>query len=167
MEDSTPKLITEDQFNESVRNWTIPIRSRMVMNAQTKTQGKGKGTSYSNIKTRVREVPLASSVKYSVLKKYGVASRVRFSFPRQGVYLHYGVGRGYIRSGNSIQRGFKNQPKNPKAYGSFKRTPVDWFDVEIRMGINKLADIVQEFYGDEAMREILDQYDKALIEKKL
>ncbi|MDH6355486.1 hypothetical protein M2132_001829 [Dysgonomonas sp. PH5-45] len=166
MADSTPPLMTEEQFNASVRKWAIPIRNKMVMNAQNKTKGKGKGTSYSNIKTQTLEVPLSGSIRSSVLKKYGTASRVRFSFARQGVYIHYGVGRGYIRSGNGVTRGSKND-KSVKTSGPINRKPVDWFDVEIKNGINALADIVQEYYGDDTMREILEQYDKALIEKKI
>ena len=160
MEDSTPKLVTEDQFNESVRNWTVVTRRKMRTNIQSETKQDSK--EWKGRKSK----KLSQSISYRFRKQFGSISSIRYSFERHGVFLHYGVGRGYVRSGNTVVRG-KRTGKNSKeiSNGGINRTPVDWFDVEIRTGLRALADAAQEYYGDMALQSILDQSNKALIEK--
>lgn len=160
MEDSIPKLIPEDQFNESVKNWTVVTRRKMRANIQSGTKHAGK--EWKGRKSK----KLSQSISYRFRKQFGSISSIRYSFERHGVYLHYGVGRGYVRSGNTVTRG-KRSGNNSKdiSNGAINRTPVDWFDVEIRTGLKTLADAAQEYYGDLALKSILDQSNKALIEK--
>ncbi len=66
---------------------------------------------------------------------------VGFSFARHGVFVYYGVGRGYIRQGGSVKRIAKNQTNTP-------RRPKDWFNPVVKQRLSEL-DRVVENYGDE------------------
>lgn len=149
MQNQTPKLITEAEFNLKVRGWTINVRGRISSNAPISAEKQwGKRTSKK----------LAQSVMYRLKMEFGATSRIRYEFERHGIFYHYGVGRGYIREGNAVVR-------TAKSVSAKNRTPNDWFDVEIRQGLNQLADITQEFYGDLAMKQVLSKIDKFLIQK--
>lgn len=155
MNDQTPKLITEDEFNAKVRGWSISTRGRMASKAPV--------YSGSDSKTRASK-KLSQSVIYSLKMEFGSASRIRFSFERHGVFVQYGVGRGYIRQGNSVIKGSRKGEKIDVSKG-INRHPVDWFDIEIRQGLAQLADITQEYYGDLALRLLLSKLSKFLIQK--
>ena len=49
---------------------------------------------------------------------------------------------------------------------SIARTPLDWMDKHINDDVGALADLVQEFYGDEALRQMLEDLPKLKIKKK-
>jgi hypothetical protein len=173
MTNSTPDLITEGEFNRAVAEWTVQTRNKMRRNAPI------------GLDSRIDSEKLVFT-KASVIKYHDVAGRVKFSIERHGVFVHYGVGRGYVREGNRVIRGRtleRNEryaayreghsreevQKMKHAYtsgGPPKRTAVDWFDIEIKEGFGSLADITQEFYGDRALAGMLLQVDTALIEKK-
>lgn len=48
MQDQTPKLITQDEFNLNVSRWAITTKSRMVSSAPA-SAGKGKSLKEKNI----------------------------------------------------------------------------------------------------------------------
>lgn len=159
------RLVDTEKFNASVGDWSIKIRNKIRSNAPV----------YAG-KLKTKDEKLQSSVSHTVGKLFGVAERVRFRFARHGIYVHYGVGRGWIRKSNAIVRGFltdeaktskrKNISRENLPAGERKgRKPVDWFDMEIKLGMKELADITQEYYGDEAMRSLLEKLDKFLIQK--
>jgi hypothetical protein len=172
MADPTPYLMTEAEFNQKIKDWSIQTRNKIRRNAPTGTDN-------------LPDNEKLSFTQASVRKNYGTADKITFKFERHGVFVHYGVGRGYVRQGNQVVKGRKlnegeRTEKLKKGYtrktvakmkyaddvsGQIKRTPVDWFDVEIRVGIKKLADIAQEFYGDKVLEKILSQIDKAVIHK--
>ncbi|MDD3194420.1 MAG: hypothetical protein PHU68_01290 [Paludibacter sp.] len=152
MIDTTPSLMQAEEYNKLVKNWTLKTRSKFQHNAPVSGSG--------NNKTRALRPSIDSSTK-----RYGKEiGKIRFGFEKHGVYIHYGVGRGYIRNGNAVVRGSKNN-ENVISQG-FKRRPNDWFDVEIKKGIRELSLIAQEYYGDWAMNKLLQQIDKATIQKK-
>ena len=172
MPDSTPNLITEAQFNQAVGEWAIRTRDRIRRNAPV---------GYDSLPDNEKLVYTQSSTS----GKHGVVNAVKFSFERHGVFVHYGVGNGYVRKGNQIVRGRRataeeKEQKLKRGYtrkeagkwkiaytsGPIMRKPVDWFDVEIRTGIKELADVAQAFYGDKAMKKLLEMINRATIEKK-
>ncbi len=157
MQDTTPKLITVEEFNRKVRSWTSQTQRKFEINAPV-SEGK-----FNPNRTTPR---LVVSIESST-KKYGIEiGKIRFGFERHGVFVHYGVGRGYIRQGNTVIRGSK---KNERVRSTgFHRKPNDWFDVEIKRGFNELSNTVQEYYGDKAMENLLSALDKnkMLIQKK-
>lgn len=180
MEDSTPKLMTATEFNASVKSWTTLVRGRAVRNLHSKANRTSK-------EWRKRKTPkLGNSLDGDFRDFNNLIVGIRFTFERHGVFLHYGVGRGYIKQGDSVVRGRKlsraeknyqrlrgysrKDTENMKiAYDgshSVRRQRVDWLDVEIRSGIKSLADIAQEFHGDKAMAKVLQTLDRITIDKK-
>lgn len=171
MQNSTPPLMTVGKFNDAVKAWTGTSRRQMVQNIRS--GGKAKGI-------------LSRSVGQRVLFSYGIANIARFRFAKHGVFLHYGVGRSHVRKGGSVKRDttipaeFKYRKKTykytperikrrisrQKYYHPRDRKSLDWFDIVIRNNINQLASVTQEFYGDNTMRDVLNNLDKYLIEKK-
>ncbi len=157
MQDQTPPLLSVDEFNRKVKSWTLRTRSRFKSNAPV---GTGKDST-----TRAAK-KLSMSIHSRTKSKQGPIYKIGFQFERHGVFVHYGVGRGYIRQGGAVVRGSHKNEKVDRTTG-FKRRPNDWFDVEVRRGMKELADITQQYYGDWAMEKILEQLEnKALIQKK-
>lgn len=168
MEDSTPTLMTVEEFNNAVKVWRMSRRREIVRNTKTLFGGKGKDGSYTRISDRTTFLKLSRSIKARSGSDKGIVDEVKFNFARHGVFLHYGVGRGYkkVKGSRVVSRVKKNKAGSyNNINGSIKRHPVDWFDVVIRRGVKDLADTAQRFYGDQAMRDILNDIDKYLIEK--
>ena len=152
MQESTPQLITPEQFNTKVRGWTISVRQRMAGNAPKST----------GVNSPFRTEPkLAASLTHKISKADNISSRIKFQFPRHGVFVHYGVGRGYIRQGGTVIRSSRSRTTG------INRHPDDWFDVEIRNNMEKLAEIAQEFYGDWALEDMLSKIEKFTIQRKV
>lgn len=158
------KLVDTEKFNTDVRMWSITTRTMMVRRAPE-----------SNTEKPFSQKLLGT--EYFVnLNQNSEAYNVKFSFPRHGIYVHYGTGRGWIRKNDTIVRGsltanaIKKKKKNvgrkvsEVTIGKGRR-PVDWFDIEIKRGIGQLANITQEYYGDKAMNDVLDKMRRYLIEK--
>lgn len=174
MADSNSQFIQADFFNQSVRGWAISVRKGMRHNAKTLPKHDSKKREYDKYRK------LSSSITYSLKKEYGIVSRVRFEFDAHGFFLHLGVGRGYVRSGNRISRGrkltdYEKGRQISRGYrrsevdkmristsGKVQRKAIDWFDVEIRKKMEWLAEYTGDFYGDKAMASILEQMDKPL-----
>ena len=110
-----------------------------------------------------------------------------FRFERYGVFVHYGVGRGYIRENGMLKRGYRtlrSKSESQKLYkkgvslsdirysktiiseNEIKRNPVDWLDSYISQNFRTLAQLAGEFYGDMAMRQVLNEYSRLKIDKK-
>lgn len=153
MQNSTPKLITTQEFNEKVRGWTISVRSRMARNAPK----------YTGVEWSKRVDPkLAASLSYRIRKDpENISSRIKYQFPRHGVFIHYGVGRGYMREGGAVVKVSRSRTQG------INRRPNDWFDVEIRNNMEDLAEIAQEFYGDWALDDMLSKIEKFTIQRKI
>ena len=156
--------MTEAEFEKSLKQWSVKIKRRAIANIHSKTETKD--PEYKNLK---------DSISNSVRKNYGEVSSVGFGFEPQGIYLHYGVGRGYTRVGGKveIQRKKFKQVKNKKTGKIYlyknklrDRKPHDWLDVEIRTGIKELANDVQEYHGDRSMQKLLEMVERMTIERK-
>lgn len=153
------RVVNESEFNQKARGWGLMIKSRMrqnIANGANSKQSSGK---------------LKESIKCSFGSQHSVLNRIGFQFERYGVFRAYGVGRGYVNSPYGLIRGYrtayyyKKHRKNKSQFvaygtGGINRTPLDWFDTEIVDNIDKLADIVAEFYGDKLLvnREKLNNY---------
>lgn len=155
MQNTTPQLITRQQFNTKIKGWTLTVRSKIASNAPRSTG------SDSKFRTSER---LSGSITSELKKTDNVYSRIRYKFSRHGVFVHYGVGRGYIRVGNNVIKGSRNGGKS-KSVG-FNRHAEDWYDVEIRAGIREIAEISQEYYGDWALNDMLSKLEKFTIQRK-
>mgnify|MGYP000846059685 CR=1 FL=1 len=167
------KLLTVADFNKKVLDWSVDVKQQagIIIAARTSSSGRLK----QKLTNKVRQ------------DKDGVSQAVGYLFEKYGVFLQYGVGRGYVRVGNRVVRGTRvtNFPELVAQYrkkgerdkdikkmkiafdgGAVKRVPVDWLDGILAQRISSLADIAGEFYGDKSLRHVLDQLNKITIKKK-
>lgn len=138
--------MTTEEFNTAVNKWAKTV------------EAKAKGKISVSTATYTGELlrGMKSALKYS---REGFEARsVSFKFAQHGVFIAYGVGRGWQRSKDgSVQVTAKNSKK--------PRTLKDWIDSVIEENLPALGDIVGEYYGDKAMKSLLDQFDRIKINK--
>ena len=175
-------LMSVDEFNRLVSKWAMKIRSQ-ARGTLASTKGKGK-----------LRIGLAQFV--DKLSSTEPAYKVKFDFERYGVFRAYGVGRGYVMINGAVVRGYRvrsdreirnkawntetaymqkagytnreiNKAKKALRKGdNIQRTPLDWIDKHIQQNVQELADLVQGFYGDHALKQMIDNFDKIKIKKK-
>jgi hypothetical protein len=80
---------------------------------------------------------LKQSVKPNIYYELGEAYKLGFSFRAEGVYVHKGVGRGYVASGGGVV-------KTARSAG-FNRRPKLWFNPVIERNMPELQRIVMEY----------------------
>lgn len=91
-------LITDKEFNLLVKKWADECRMSAYYNILS-----GKQTEGDNRDGNTLEANLGANVRVVD----GIAARVSFSFPEHGVYFHYGVWRGYVRTNGVVMRAEK------------------------------------------------------------
>lgn len=167
----------QEYFDAYVKGWAQTIKQGLVENLNELTN-KDKDKQVS----KNRKTPkLSKSISIGFKRMYGTISEVSFRFARHGLFIHYGVGRGYIREGNSVRPGRRyagdeigallNRGYTRKEISKMRhyyskenepRKPIDWFDVEIRKGMKHLVDYACDLYLDKAMYAIKEQMEKPL-----
>lgn len=175
-------LLTVDDFNRLVTRWGENVRERARATLLARTHSSGR------LADKLREY-------VDSFEDNGPATRVAFRFERYGVFRSYGVGRGYVIINGLLVRGYRvrsvrdmqqrrfniiasemlqrgytvseiNREKRPDERDlKIQRTALDWIDKHINAGMDTLADAVQEFYGDDALRQLLDDFPKTKINK--
>lgn len=163
------------RFNKDVRMWTMHVRGESVKILQ-KTHSSGR---------------LEHQLSSRFLEDRGGSKAyvgLGFRFLKYGAYREYGAGRGYIvkdgiiMKGHSEWRDLKTRLKRKKQgwsdyrirrsrvvdehYAEIKRSALPWLDPPITKNIGDLADISGEFYGDNALRKVLEKFDRITIEKR-
>lgn len=175
-------LMTVEQFNNAVTKWALVVKTKS-RGSLAETHGSGFLSAH-----------IANFV--DSLSQDSPAYKVKFNFERYGVFRSYGAGRGYVivngvpvrgyrirsekdkknkifslEAGHYLKRGFSVNDVNSMKV-TFKndvrraREPLNWIDVHINAGKEQLADLVQTFYGDNALRIFLKNFDKLKIVKK-
>ena len=164
--------MTQEEFELRLQVWAETARSHMQGKISSGTHGSGKLS--KDIKIKVKE------------NRDGSGHSIGFNFKKYGVFVHYGVGRGWIRQGGTLVRGsrvkkgsvleaqLKQRGYNSKdikkyvvsASGGKGRKPVDWFDSVLRAEIQELANIAEEFYGDNALKRLEEMLSRMTLEKK-
>lgn len=86
---------------------------------------------------------LRRSIKNRYKYDYGEIDRIGFAFARHGVFVHKGVGRGYVMQGDTVV-------KTAKTSEGFNRSPKPWFNPVIESYIPELQQIVSD-YTDKAV----------------
>ena len=180
---SEEPLLTVEEFNNKVTKWALVVKSKAKRTLSGQTHASGH---------------LALNIDKFVdkLSDHDPAYKVKFNFPRYGVYRAFGAGRGYVIINGQPVRGYRVRSDTeirkkifgPEASEMLKRghltrevntakkvladdlrrarTPLDWMDGHINATIDELADLVQEFYGDEALRQMLEDLPKLKIKKQ-
>ena len=128
------------KFNEDVAAWGKEVEEALRANIKN---DYGMGALYSGIES------------YIALDKHYHAEvrRVGFRFPRHGVHLHYGAGRGYGGTQGSVWLDRLNYVRrtNPESLGKMgtgERQPNDWFNPVLAEHLQKLADIAADYCLD-------------------
>lgn len=183
----TPKdnLMTVEQFNAKMLAWgnKVVAQAKSTVNAKTHSGAPRYKDSKLNVK-------LVDSLAVKTSKDdLGVTKWISFRFNRSGVFLAYGVGRGWVREGGFVvrgsrthegdaiwqhlrQNGYSNKdirsyvvrvPEEKKRQNT--RNPLDWLDKAILDNIEEVANVNGDFFGDRAAKKILDQFDKMTITK--
>ena len=168
-------LMTSEKFNRGVENWTWKVRNTSV-NILQRTHATGR---------------LRRELQSRWLKdREGGPAYVGlgFRFARYGAYREYGAGRGYIVKNGIIMKGHSAWSDKKKRqelrslrvseyrirrmrtvdehYAVIRRSPLPWLDPPIVDNIESLADLSGEYYGDQALKNVLQKFDKITIEKR-
>lgn len=169
------KLMSPAEYNKGVENWTHKVRG-ISINILQRTHASGK---------------LRSGLQARLLNdREGGPAYVGlgFRFERYGAYREYGAGRGYIVKDGIIMKGHSAWSDKKKRqelrslrvseyrirrmrtidehYAVIRRTPLAWLDPPIVDNIESLADLSGEYYGDQALKKVLQKFDKITIEKR-
>lgn len=174
--------MTVEQFNNQVREWATMIRRKAKFRLATYTHSTG----------RLSESLVQFA---DALRDGQPIYKVKFGFERYGVFRAYGAGRGYVVVNGVIRKGYRirsdrdisrnkygaaaqkliKQGYNRKQINSAKiitsdqitkvRTPLDWIDGPLLSSRDEIADLAQEYYGDDAMRKILKTLPRMRIVK--
>ncbi|ADV44386.1 hypothetical protein [Bacteroides helcogenes] len=178
------KLVRASEFKKNVSTWMDSIINTSVDILHLKTNG-----------TSELNRSLEKKMRYAEGGTENEIDRIAFKFKQYGVFVHYGVGRGYTRINGVVTRGYNLYNKKKRKWrnedmkaalvkkgysdaelkkqkyraelGTFTvlRKPVDFIDGVINRHITELADISGEYYGDKAFKKILDTFDKLKIQK--
>jgi hypothetical protein len=120
-----------EDYNRQIINWKNAVRRRAVSNVLRLTKSEQPNTR-----------PLAPNLKTNTRKDIGaVIYSVGFKFPRHGVFVHKGVGRGWEMVSGKVVRTAKSKMIAP-------REPKDWLNSEIDSGLEDLADKLVEMKAD-------------------
>lgn len=169
---ANPKLLTTQEFNKSVREWADTV----IYNIR---RDRRKNESSGNLMMSLER-------KEYIQKRDKTIHGIAFRFERYGVFLHYGVGRGYIRENGVLKRGARlDQNKwmvskmRQKGYREseikkmkitydkmgLNRSPENWIDWFIRSHMKDLAEISGEYFADNAFKKVLGLIGNSTIDK--
>ena len=157
--------MTKEEFETLLRAWGDMVRNDMRQRLGS-THGSG---------------DLAKNIKVSIGESRKTSTHfVGFKFNRYGVFVAYGVGRGWIRQDGQVvagsrvkkgselheqlkKRGYSNRDIRKYAVGGGKsRKSIDWFDSAIRDNVEMLADLASEYYGDYSMEQMVEKLDEMI-----
>lgn len=95
--------------NATVKGWANMVTRKLKSSALQFKHGKsgmlqrGKGTIYQR-----NEDKLVNSIGRKIYMASGLAEGIGFKIERHGVFVHKGVGRGYIMEGGIVIRNYKS-----------------------------------------------------------
>lgn len=177
------KLLTTDEFNKLVRKWGDRVR---LLAQSTLATGTHSTHSLQNYLTVFVDEDDKSKSAYKLkfhFERYGVYRA--YGAGRGYVIANGNIVRGArIRTNREIKerkisevanaylaKGYSMREVNMlKTYkvGSEKtvtRTPLDWIDRHVDANLSQLADLVQEYYGDKALSQLLQDFNNIKIVK--
>jgi hypothetical protein len=134
------KMTVQDyeQVARELQAFASKVRPMLIRSASQVSRG-------SFVQRSARQEPSITNIKAKVLKTAGEVSGVGFAFPRHGVFVQKGVGRGYQMQAGKVVRVAKSA-----ATGN-TRQPVDWFNSIIDSQVPALADKIAGIHADLAV----------------
>ena len=150
------RLMTDEEFRKKLEEWSQKIHHGAVQIITSETKAFSGGLRGITEDTVVRN-------EGDQTRSY---ARVRFRFPRHGAYVHYGVGRGWIREGGTVVRGWRPPVKQitPTPKG---RQAVDFLDRNIKANSQEFIDLAMTWTEDRALNAIRKELRKMTFSKKL
>jgi hypothetical protein len=143
-----PQEIGIEDYNKRIADWGSELGSkiRVAIRALT-TEGKG---------------DLLKSLKFKSAKWNGEIDKLSYHFVRHGIFVHKGVGRGYVLIGGNVVhiKGYMTKKsivdfgkRRGKTYttafdSNLKRKPKEWFNPVVAQNIERLADMIAEMDAD-------------------
>ena len=165
--------MTKEEFESPHHYWASNAAAEMRAKISGGTHGSGH---------------LEKKLKYDVKESRNESNHfIGVKVKQYGVFVHYGVGRGWVRQGNTVVRGSRVKKgsdmeahlkskgysrRDIKVYGVVgsgsgrERKPVDWFDSVLKRHMEELASIAQEYYGDYSQEKLAEMIDRMTIGKK-
>lgn len=119
------------EFNGETRRWGYRSQNALQQSAA------------GNMKAQNLSASLRANFRQESTPYGSRVFRIGFNFPREGIYIHYGVGRGYYRRGGQTVRAAKFAPRDKDKI----RRPKDWFNPIVRSKLPELDKVVEN-YGD-------------------
>lgn len=126
--------VAVEDFNTKIRDWGSRVKA--ALGPSIAAEG-------------IQGSKLRGSIRNNYKYEFGEISRIGFSFAREGVFVHKGVGRGYVMKNGVVV-------KISKAPG-FNRFPKPWFNKVIESFIPDLEKIITD-YTDSAVINTLRIY---------
>lgn len=126
------QLVTLQQ-NDAILAWVPKVRRALRTSARWFTDGKTQSFVLRHNGDQI-EKHLAESIGSYTQKDVDTIVKVAFKFERHGVFVHKGVGRGYVAAGN----GFVN--RIAKGHQLKPRVAVEWFNPVLDQYLPELAD---------------------------
>lgn len=129
----------------SVIRFDVNSYNAVINNWKNNTRRRAKGNVLRMTKSEIPSPkPLAQNLGSVARKDSGEIFMVGFQFPRHGVFVHKGVGRGYPMQGGKVVR-------TAKGVQTAVRKEKDWLNSEIEKGLPDLADKIVELKADAAV----------------
>jgi hypothetical protein len=153
-------------YNDMIKKWTGFVTRKISASAGQFVNGKSGAVTRGKKSGNTRsEEKLKQSIQGKTQIHYSQIDYIGFGMERHGVFVHKGVGSGYIVMGGTVTRGFKTgkmvndyaRSKNRKVAekvqtsGSINRKPVEWFNPLLKEALPALADKVTEMNADAAV----------------
>jgi hypothetical protein len=146
-----PKDISADEYNTRLTDWGGDVLGKIRSSIRNLTS-KGKGD-------------LVKSLRMKTHKDFGEVDSIGYSFKHYGVFVHKGVGRGYVMIGGNVMhvKGYMTKKSiidfakrrgtviSSKFDSSLKRKPEPWLNPVIDDNIERLANMVTEMRADQAV----------------
>jgi hypothetical protein len=139
-------------YNQKIIAWKSATTQLLKMQIGTMTS-KGKGELLNSLKGYVNFNP------------DGDAWQAIWKFPRHGIFLFKGVGKGYLLVDGRIVRAITRHNAVYFIDKKFVRQPADWFNSVFEMQIPKLADIMAEYWADRAVDQAIPEFEVKGINK--
>jgi len=156
----TPEELTA--YNVMVKRWSAMVRRKLhgsvlrFRKGKSGTETRGQLTGHTRI-----EYKLKDNLSYKPHYDYGQIDGIGYKFERHGVFVHKGVGRGYIIVGGIVVRGHKpsraekeyakaqnREAQNIILSGPIRRQPADWFNIIMDQNVPELADKVAQMNAE-------------------
>jgi hypothetical protein len=167
--ESTDTLKWIQEQNIAVKGWANMVTRKLKSSALRFKHGKsgmvqrGSGTKYQR-----NEDKLINSIGRKIYMASGLAEGIGFKIERHGVFVHKGVGRGYIMEGGVVIRGYKTTSgkktvdgksnrsvaSKQKTTGTMNRHPTHWFNPVIENTVPELADKIAVINAEAVINEL-------------